>query len=96
MKTTLKILMLLLGAGYAAAAFAGLIGIATPAVFHDSSIALSVFAIFGLLLIGASDHGRRPVVTGSTPSFPVRALVSIEPGRRSRAYGIRRRAPVAA
>ena len=96
MKTTLKILFLLIGAGCTAAAFAGLVGIVNPAVFQGSVIALSAFATIGMLLIGGNDHARRPLVTASTPPFPARALAAPAGTRRSHAYGIRRRARVSA
>ncbi len=94
MKTTLKYLLLAIGAACTAAAFAGLVGIAGPAVFRASAIGLSVFAAIGMLLIGANDHARRQLVTGSTPPFPTPPAAIRAPGRRSRAYGIRRRARV--
>ena len=94
MKTTLKYLLLVIGAGLTAAAFAGLVGIASPVVFKGSAIALSVFAAVGMLLIGATDTTRRQLVTASTPPFPTPAVAERAPSRRSRAYGIRRRARV--
>ncbi len=90
MKTTLKYLLLAVGAGLTVAAFAGLVGIASPAVFKGSAVALSAFAAVGMLLIGASDHSPRQLVTRSTPPFPV-AVPARAASRRSRAYGIRRR-----
>ncbi len=94
MKTTLKYLLLAIGAGCTVAAFAGLVGIASPAVFKNSAIALSVFSAVGMLLIGATDTTRRQLVTASTPPFPTPAVAA--PARRSRAYGSRRRARVTA
>ncbi len=96
MKTTLKILFLLLGAGFTAAAFAGLIGIASPAVFSSGSVALSIFSVIGMLLISACDHGRRPIVTGSTPPFAAQPVATVPSARRTRAYGVRRRERIAA
>ncbi len=95
LKTTLKYLLLAIGAGCTVAAFAGLVGIASPAVFKNSAIALSVFSAVGMLLIGASDHSPRQLVTRSTPPFPV-AVPARAALRRSRAYGIRRRERIAA
>ncbi len=94
MKTTLTYILLAIGAGCSAAAFAGLVGLVSPAVFEGSAIALSIFAAIGMLLVGANDHTRRPLVTGSTPPFPVPACAVPAATRRSRAYGVRRRARV--
>ncbi len=96
MKTTLKYLLLVIGAGLTVAAFAGLVGIASPAVFKNSALALSGFAAVGLLLIGATDTTRRQLVTRSTPPFPAAAVAERAPARRSRAYGIRRRERITA
>ncbi len=96
MKTTLKILLLVLGAGFTAIAFAGLVGIATPAVFHDTDVAVSIFCAVGLLLIGATDRPRRQLVTESTPPFPMPKADVVPYTRRSRAYGIRRNDRIAA
>jgi hypothetical protein len=96
MKTTLKYLFLLLGAGFTAAAFAGLVGIASPAVFSSGAVALSIFSVIGMLLISAGDHGRRPIVTASTPPFTAQPVTLVPAVRRSRAYGIRRRDRIAA
>jgi hypothetical protein len=58
-KTTLKILMLVLGAGSAAAAFAGLIGIVPPSAFLSSEVAFFLYAAVGMTLIGLNDCGCR-------------------------------------
>jgi hypothetical protein len=58
MKTTLKILMLVLGVTYPCVAFAGLIGIASPSAFFSGEVVFSLFAIVGLLLIGLTDYSR--------------------------------------
>ena len=47
-----------------------------------------------MLLVGANDHTRRQLVTASTPPFPTPPCAVPPATRRSRAYGIRRRARV--
>lgn len=61
MKTTLQILMVLLGLGAACGAFAGLVGIDSPAAFLSSETAILVYSMAGLLLIGFTDSIRRPM-----------------------------------
>ncbi|HUL54431.1 MAG TPA: hypothetical protein VLT83_13585 [Opitutaceae bacterium] len=61
MKATLKILMLVLGAAFPLAAFAGMIGLASPAAFLSSELMFSLFAIVGLAAIGLNDYSRRPL-----------------------------------
>ncbi|HUL55200.1 MAG TPA: hypothetical protein VLT83_17485 [Opitutaceae bacterium] len=62
MKTTLKILMLVLGASIPCVAFAGLIGVAAPAAFFSGEVVFSLFAIAGLAFIGLNDYSRRPLL----------------------------------
>jgi hypothetical protein len=59
MKTTLKILMLVLVAGSACAAFAGLIGIVPASAFLSSEVAFFLYSAAGMTLIGLTDNGGR-------------------------------------
>jgi hypothetical protein len=59
MKTPLKILMLVLVAGSACAAFAGLIGIVPPSAFLSSEVAFFLYSAAGMTLIGLNDNGGR-------------------------------------
>jgi len=59
MKTTLRIAMLVLCAGFAALAFAGLIGIFPTAAFLSSEVAFFLYAATGMTLIGLCDNGSR-------------------------------------
>lgn len=88
MKTTLKILMLLLAASYPCVAFAGLVGLASPTVFFSGEVVFSLFAIAGLALIGLNDYSRRPlpVHTAATKVAPVMAAGS---SRRDAACAVR-------
>jgi hypothetical protein len=87
MKTTLKILMLLLAASFPCVAFAGLLGIAPPAAFYSGEIVFSLFAIAGLALIGLNDYSRRPIPvhTAATKAAPV---VTVGSSRRDRACAV--------
>ncbi|HUJ42686.1 MAG TPA: hypothetical protein VLW52_03655 [Opitutaceae bacterium] len=75
MKTTLKILMLVLGTAFPSVAFAALIGIASPAAFFSGEVLFSLFAIAGLALISLNDYSRRPlpVPVAATNAVPVAA-----------------------
>ncbi|MFA5058111.1 MAG: hypothetical protein WC485_08360 [Opitutaceae bacterium] len=95
MKTALKVIMLLLGAFYPGIAFAGLVGIASPAAFFNSEVAFSFFAVAGLLLIGLHDYTYRRVplrVPGAKPC----AVVPIGPDRTRPAGRLRREGCIAA
>ena len=59
MKTALKILMLVLVAGYTLAAFAGLIGILPTSAFLTSEFALFLYSAAGIMFIGLNDCGCR-------------------------------------
>ena len=59
MKSTLTILMLVVSAGYALAAFAGLVGILPSSVFLTSEVMFFVYSLAGLFSIALSDSGRR-------------------------------------
>jgi hypothetical protein len=59
MKSTLTILMLVVSAGYALAAFAGLVGILPSSVFLTSEVMFFVYSLAGLVSIALSDSGRR-------------------------------------
>ena len=58
MKATLQILMLVLGAGCAVAAFAGVTGIAPITAFATSDVAMLLYSMVGALLIGFNDYSR--------------------------------------
>ena len=76
MNTTLKYLLLLLGAAYPCVAFVGLIGLHTTAAFFTSEVTFMLYASIGLLLIGGNDHGRPPSGAGITPAPPLSACSS--------------------
>jgi hypothetical protein len=59
MKTALKILMLVLLAGYSCAAFAGLVGILPSSAFFTSEVALFLYSAAGIMFIGLNDCGCR-------------------------------------
>ncbi len=96
MKATLQILMLLLSAAVAGAAFLGLAGVDSSFAFVTSETALWLYAVAGLMLIGFNDYGyRRPIITLrlATKPCPIPAVAS---GSRVNVYGIRRRNCIAA
>jgi hypothetical protein len=62
MKTTLKILMLILGASIPCVAFASFVGVAPTAAFFSGEVIFSIFAVAGLALIGLNDYSRRPLL----------------------------------
>lgn len=95
MKTTLKLLMLLLGASFPCIAFAGLVGLSTSAAFFSSEVVLSVFAAAGLLLIGLNDYTYRRIAFRTSPAR-VCPVVAFGPDQSSRAHGHRREACIAA
>ncbi|HTT57657.1 MAG TPA: hypothetical protein VMF63_11150 [Opitutaceae bacterium] len=94
MKATLQILLLLLGACAAFAAFVGLIGVQSSLAFLTSETAMWIYPVAGLMLIGFTDYSRRPALTVA----PARACpTSNSPrGRRANVYGLRRRTCVTA
>jgi hypothetical protein len=51
--------MLVVSAGYALAAFAGLVGILPSSVFLTSEVMFFVYSLAGLVSIALSDSGRR-------------------------------------
>ena len=59
MKTALRLLMLLLLAGYSLAAFAGLVGILPSSAFFTSEVALLLYSAAGIMFIGLNDCGCR-------------------------------------
>ena len=61
MKSALYILMLVLGAGSACIAFAGLIGIVPTSAFFSSEVAFCLYGAAGMALIGLNDCGCRTV-----------------------------------
>jgi hypothetical protein len=96
MKATLQILMLLLSAACAGAAFVGLVGLHSSFAFFTSEAAFWLYAVAGLMLIGFNDYSyRRPAITRAVASKPC-PVGAIGSGRRVNAYGIRRRNRIAA
>jgi hypothetical protein len=87
MKTTLKLLMLLLGVSYPCVMFAGLIGIASPSAFFSGEVAFSLFAIVGLMLVGFNDYCRRPIIVHSAAA-KAEPVVAVGAGRHNHASGI--------
>jgi hypothetical protein len=69
MKTSIQILMLVLSAGCAFAAFAGLTGLAPSSAFLTSDVAMMLYSVVGALLIGFSDccEHRSIVVRSARP-----------------------------
>ena len=59
MSTSLKISMLVLGAGSFCTAFAALIGIVSPSALFSGEIAFFLYAAAGMALIGLNDCGCR-------------------------------------
>ena len=62
MKTTLKFLMLLFGAGYPCVMISSLVGIVSPSAFFSGEVAFLLFAVIGLMLVGFTDTSRRPII----------------------------------
>jgi len=87
MKTTLKILMLLLGASYPCVMFASLIGIASPSAFFSGEVAFSLFAIVGLMLVGFNDYCRRPITVHSAAA-KAEPVVAVGSGLPNHTRGI--------
>ena len=75
MKTALQILLLVLGATCAGAAFIGLIGIDSSVAFLTSETAVLLYPVAGLMLIGFNDYSRRRIIVLSpaTKAGPVPA-----------------------
>jgi hypothetical protein len=80
MKTTLKLLMLLLGVSYPCIMFAGLIGIASPSAFFSGEVAFLLFAVIGLMLVGFTDYSRRPIIVHSAAAKAC-PVVALSPAR---------------
>lgn len=95
MKTSLKLVLFLLGASFPCIALAGLVGLSTPAVFFSSEVVLSVFAATGLLLIGLNDYTYRRIAFRTSPAR-VCPVVAFSLDQSSRAHGHRREACIAA
>jgi hypothetical protein len=57
--TALNIAMLILGAGSAGMAAAGLIGIIPPLTINTGEVAFVLYATAGMMLMALSDHGGR-------------------------------------
>jgi hypothetical protein len=57
MKTSLKLIALIIAAGYSVAAFADFAGINVPALNPESAVSLFVASLLGLMFI--SDYTRR-------------------------------------
>jgi hypothetical protein len=90
MKTTLKFLLLLLGAAYPCAAFAGLIGLHTPAAFFSSEVAFMLYADIGLLLIGGNDHGHPRFITVRKAPVDLCPIEAFKPAGRECTCSLRR------
>jgi hypothetical protein len=90
MKTTLKFLLLLLGAAYPCVAFAGLIGLHTPAAFFSSEVAFMLYAAMGLLLIGGNDHGRPRLIVVRKAPVALCPIEAFKPGGRECTCALRR------
>lgn len=93
MKNALKYAMLILAIAYPGAAFAGLVGLASPIAFVGSEVGLWLFAVAGLMLISLGDSARRPLALRPAPACPV---VPFGPSRSLRTNSVRRRERVAA
>ena len=61
MKTTLQILMILLGLGAAVISFASLVGVGSSSMFFGSETAIIIYSMAGLLLTGLADSARAPM-----------------------------------
>jgi hypothetical protein len=59
MKTALKVLMLVLLAGYSCAAFAGLVGFLPASAFLTSEVTRFLYSAVGIMFIGLNDCGCR-------------------------------------
>jgi hypothetical protein len=90
MKTTLKFLLFLLGAAYPCAAFAGIIGLHTPAAFFSSEVAFMLYAAIGLLLIGGNDHGRPRFITVRKAPVDLCPIEAFKPAGREGTCSLRR------
>ena len=96
MKTTLKFLLLFLGAAYPCAAFAGLIGFHTTAAFFSSEVAFMLYASIGLLLIGGNDHGRPRLIAVRKAPVDLCPIEAFKPAGRECTCALRRRECLAA
>lgn len=85
MKTSLKLILFLLGASLPCIAFAGLVGLSTPAAFFSGEVALSVFAAAGLLLIGLNDYTYHRIAFRTSPArvCPVVAFSPVKSRREA-------------
>jgi hypothetical protein len=95
MKTSLKLILFLLGASLPCIAFAGLVGLYSPAAFFSSEIVLSVFSATGLLLIGLNDYTYRRIALRTSPAR-VCPVIPFGPNQARCACGLRREACIAA
>ncbi len=75
MKATLQVLMLLLAAGCALAAFVGATGLAPASAFLTSDVAMILYSMVGVLLISFNDYTahRSIVVRASKAARPFAA-----------------------
>jgi hypothetical protein len=76
MKTSLKLILLFLGASLPCIAFAGLVGLPAATTFFSGEVAFSVFAAVGLMLTGLNDYTyrRTAIRAGSVRACPVIAF----------------------
>ena len=82
MNTTLKYLLLLLGAAYPCVAFAGLIGLHTTAAFFTSEVTF--------MLIGGNDHGRPRLIALRKAPVELCPIVAFKPAGRECTCHLRR------
>ncbi|OHE82080.1 MAG: hypothetical protein A3G75_11170 [Verrucomicrobia bacterium RIFCSPLOWO2_12_FULL_64_8] len=94
MKTSLKLIALILAAATPCIAFAEFAGVSIPAAL-SGEVLFSAFASVGVLLIGVADYGRPRPITMPSLGVVIRPAVVPAPRRRS-AGGIDRRARCAA
>ncbi len=67
MKATLQILMLVLSAGCALAAFVGAAGLAPASAFLTSDVAMMLYSMVGVLLISFNDYSAHRSIVVRAP-----------------------------
>ncbi|MDB6168516.1 MAG: hypothetical protein JWM88_1380 [Verrucomicrobia bacterium] len=78
MKTSLKLIALLVAAGYSMAAFADLANINVPSINPESAMTLFVTAVLGLLFVGDYSQRARSLTSRRAPVIvpPASAFVT--------------------